>query len=64
MRDGWHRGERIHPLQAPIAQGGREYTRYGHQPQKGRENIPVWANERWVAPGRVVGHTGIYTACP
>eukprot|EP00976_Prorocentrum_cordatum_P071245 1180249-Prorocentrum_minimum.AAC.3 len=28
-------------IPAPIAEGGREYTRSRHQSQKGRENIPT-----------------------
>eukprot|EP00976_Prorocentrum_cordatum_P104537 1193938-Prorocentrum_minimum.AAC.3 len=43
------RGERIYPYRAPIAEGEREYTRSGHQSQKGRENIhraPIAEGER------------------
>eukprot|EP00959_Pyramimonas_sp_CCMP1952_P002255 46845-Pyramimonas_sp.AAC.1 len=46
---GWQnrrRGEKTYPWRAPIAEGEREYTRGGHQSQKGSENIPVAGTNR------------------
>eukprot|EP00959_Pyramimonas_sp_CCMP1952_P215765 4513044-Pyramimonas_sp.AAC.1 len=37
----------MYPKRAPITEAEREYTRSGHQSQKGRENIPgAGANHR------------------
>eukprot|EP00959_Pyramimonas_sp_CCMP1952_P315384 6600955-Pyramimonas_sp.AAC.1 len=46
VRASRRRGERIYPQPAPIAEGGREYTRSRHQSRKGRENIPAAGTNR------------------
>eukprot|EP00976_Prorocentrum_cordatum_P075104 1181783-Prorocentrum_minimum.AAC.3 len=42
----WKTAPRSTHMRAPITEGEREYTRSGHQSQKGRANIPVAGTNR------------------